>query len=130
MIYIDTSAFYAIFDIDDINHKKAKKIWVSLINSQKTITCNNYVLIETNALLQHRFGISAVLDLQKIMPLLQIDWITQEHHHFAISSLLSANLRDLSLVDCSSFETMRRLGIEKVFAFDDHFQRQGFELIA
>jgi predicted nucleic acid-binding protein len=25
MIYIDTSAFYAIFDIDDTNHKKAKK---------------------------------------------------------------------------------------------------------
>jgi predicted nucleic acid-binding protein len=72
---------------------------------------------------------SAVLDLQKIMPLLQIDWISPEHHRFAISSLLSANLRDLSLVDCSSFETMRRLGIEKVFAFNDHFRRQGFELI-
>ena len=130
MIYIDTSAFYAIFDIDDTNHKTAKKIWAALINSQETITCNNYVLVETNALLQHRFGISAVLDLQKIMPLLQIDWLTPEHHRFAISSLLSANLRDLSLVDCSSFESMRRLGIEKVFAFDDHFRRQGFELIA
>jgi uncharacterized protein len=129
MIYIDTSAFYAIFDKDDTNHKKAKKIWAELINSQEAITCNNYVLVETNALLQHRFGISAVLDLQKIMPLLQIDWMTSEHHRFAISSLLSANLRDLSLVDCSSIETMRRLGIEKVFAFDDHFQWQGFELI-
>jgi predicted nucleic acid-binding protein len=130
MIYIDTSAFYAIFDIDDTNHKKAKKIWVGLINSRETITCNNYVLVETNALLQHRFGMSAVLDLQKIMPLLQIEWITLESHRFAIYSLLPANLRDLSLVDCSSFETIRRLGIEKVFAFDDHFRRQGFELIA
>ena len=130
MIYIDTSAFYAIFDTDDANHKKAKKIWFALINSQETIACNNYILVETNALLQHRLGISAVLDLQKIMPLLQIEWITPEHHRFAISSLLSANLRDLSLVDCSSFETMRHLGIEKVFAFDDHFRRQGFELIA
>ena len=130
MIYIDTSALYAIFDSGDANHKKAKNIWVALINSQETIACNNYVLLETNALLQHRFGINAVLDLQKIMPLLQIEWITPEHHRFAISSLLSANLRDLSLVDCSSFETMRHLGIEKVFAFDDHFRRQGFELIA
>ena len=130
MIYIDTSAFYAIFDIDDTNHKKAKKIWAALINSRETITCNNYVLVETNALLQHRFGISAVLDLQKIMPLLLIDWISPEHHRLALSSLLSANLRDLSLVDCSSFETMRRLGIEKVFAFDDHFRQQGFELFA
>jgi predicted nucleic acid-binding protein len=45
MIYIDSSAFYAIFDTDDTNHKKAKKIWVALINSQETITCNTYVLV-------------------------------------------------------------------------------------
>jgi predicted nucleic acid-binding protein len=72
---------------------------------------------------------SAVLDLHKIMPLLQVEWMTSEYHRFATSALLSVNLRDLSLVDCSSFESMRRLGIEKVFAFDDHFQLQGFELV-
>lgn len=129
MIYIDTSAIYAIFDKDDANHKRAKNIWASLIKAQESLACNNYVLVETNALLQHRFGISAVLDLQKIMPLLHVDWITPEHHHVAISSLLSANVRNLSLVDCSSFETMRRLEIEKVFAFDNHFRLQGFEVI-
>jgi predicted nucleic acid-binding protein len=129
MIYIDTSAFYAIFDKDDANHKQAKKIWVALIQSQETLACNNYVLVETNALLQRRFGMSAVLDLHKIMPLLQVEWMTSEYHRFATSALLSVNLRDLSLVDCSSFESMRRLGIEKVFAFDDHFQLQGFELV-
>jgi predicted nucleic acid-binding protein len=72
---------------------------------------------------------SAVLDLQKIMPLLQVEWMTSEYHHFATTALLSVNLRDLSLADCSSFESMRRLGIEKVFAFDDHFRQQGFELV-
>jgi predicted nucleic acid-binding protein len=63
------------------------------------------------------------------MPLLQIEWIKPERHRLIISSLLSANIRDLSLVDCSSFETMHRLEIEKIFAFDDHFRGQGFELI-
>ncbi len=130
MIYIDTSALYAVFDEDDANHKRAKNIWASLIQAQESLATNNYVLVETTALLKHRFGIGAVLDLQKIMPLLHIDWITLEHHHVAASSMLSANIRNLSLVDCSSFETMHRLGIEKVFAFDNHFRQQGFEVIA
>lgn len=129
MIYIDTSAFYAIFDEGDANHKRAKRIWTSLIEAQERLACNNYVLVETSVLLQHRFGVNAVHDLQKIMPLLHIDWVTPEHHHVAISALFSANLRNLSLVDCSSFETIHRLGIEKVFAFDDHFRQQSFEII-
>jgi predicted nucleic acid-binding protein len=43
--------------------------------------------------------------------------------------LLTADRRQLSLVDCSSFETMRRLGIKKVFSFDEHFREQDFEVI-
>jgi|SRR5271157_212195 len=130
MIYIDTSAFYAIFDGDDADHPRAQKIWTRLIESQEDIVCNNYVLLETDALFQNRFGIGAITDLQKVIPLIQIDWITSEHHRLATAALLSSTLRSLSLVDCSSFETMRRLGIEKVFAFDNHFRRQGFGLVA
>jgi predicted nucleic acid-binding protein len=72
----------------------------------------------------------AVADLQSILPLIQIDWVTADQHRLAAAALLSAHLRVLSLVDCSSFSTMRRLGIEKAFAFDNHFRQQGFELVA
>jgi uncharacterized protein len=130
MIYVDTSAFYAVFDQDDANHPRAQKVWTSLIESQEAMICNNYVLVETYALLQNRLGMRAVADLQSILPLIQIDWCTAEHHRIATAALLSTHLRALSLVDCSSFETMRRLGIEKAFAFDNHFRQQGFELVA
>ncbi len=36
---------------------------------------------------------------------------------------------DLSLVDCCSFESMRRRGIRTAFAYDAHFAQQGFELL-
>jgi predicted nucleic acid-binding protein len=130
MIYVDTSAFYAIFDQDDGNHSRAQKIWKMMIESQEALVCNNYVLVETYALLQNRLGLRAVSDLQKIIPLIEIDWVTEEQHRLAITALLSANLRSLSLVDCSSFSSMRRLGIEKAFAFDNHFRQQGFDLVA
>jgi predicted nucleic acid-binding protein len=130
MIYVDTSAFYAIFDQDDGNHSRAQKIWKMMIEGQEALVCNNYVLVETYTLLQNRLGLRAVSDLQKIIPLIEIDWVTEEQHRLAITALLSANLRSLSLVDCSSFSSMRRLGIEKAFAFDNHFRQQGFDLVA
>jgi predicted nucleic acid-binding protein len=46
-----------------------------------------------------------------------------------VNALLIADRPDLSLVDCTSFETMRRLGLTRAFAFDPHFTEQGFEVV-
>lgn len=35
--------------------------------------------------------------------------------------------RKLSLVDCVSFLTMRRRGIDEAFAYDPDFEDEGFE---
>lgn len=35
-----------------------------------------------------------------------------------------------SLVDCTSFVVMKRLGLSRAFAFDAHFVERGYELIA
>jgi len=43
---------------------------------------------------------------------------------------LAARRRGLSLVDCASFEVMRRTGLRAAFAFDPHFEKFGYELIA
>lgn len=43
--------------------------------------------------------------------------------------MLAANRRNLSLVDCVSFEVMRDLGVKDVFAFDPHFREHGFTCI-
>jgi uncharacterized protein len=46
-----------------------------------------------------------------------------------MSALLAANRRTLSLVDCSSFDIMRKFGIDTVFTFDPHFREQGFSVV-
>jgi predicted nucleic acid-binding protein len=126
-VFIDTSAFYALLDRDDVNHKKAESAWVNLLNVDNSLVTSNYVMVETFALLQSRLGIKAVRGFQEdILPLINIEFVTPEIHRSGIAVLLSVSKRNLSLVDCVSFETMRARGIKIAFTFDSHFQEQGF----
>ena len=129
-IFIDTSAFYALLDRDDENHTKAKKTWANMLDGENTLVTSNYVLVETVALLQNRLGIEAVRGFQDdLLPLVNIEYVAPEMHRSGVSALLAASRRNLSLVDCVSFEVMRTLGIKTVFAFDPHFKEQGFALV-
>ncbi len=129
-VYIDTSAIYAILTRTDQKHSQAQVTWASLLQSSEVLLCNNYVLLETFTLLQSRFGIVALRAFHdNVFPLLRIAWLDEAQHRQAVSVLLATNRRDLSLVDCSSFITMRQLGLRAVFAFDPHFADQGFDCI-
>ena len=127
-VFIDTSAFFAILDADDENYQKAKQIWVDLLRRETVLVCSNYVLVEAFALVQHRLGIQAIRTFQEdIVPTLTIAWVDESCHGAGTSNVLTAGTRNLSLVDCVSFELMRRLGITTAFTFDHHFKEQRFE---
>lgn len=130
MIFIDTSAFYAVLDRDDDNHQKARKIWNEVFSDENTIVTSNYVLVESFTLIQHRLGLEAVRGFQEdVLPLISIEWVDEATHRSGVSALLTASRRKLSLVDCVSFELMRTLGIKTAFAFDPHFAEQGIKHI-
>ncbi len=129
-VFIDTSAFYALLDRDDENHRKAKNAWADLLKKDDTLVTNNYVLVETFTLIQHRLGVDAVRGFQNdILPLLNIEFVVPELHRPGVSALLAASRRNLSLVDCVSFEMMRTLEVKMAFAFDPHFKEQGFNTL-
>ena len=66
---------------------------------------------------------------QDMLPVIKVEWIDKHVHNFGVAALLQESKRELSLVDCISFVTIRHLGIQKVFAFDKHFEQHGFVLI-
>jgi predicted nucleic acid-binding protein len=126
--FIDTSAFLAIIAADDRFHEAAGTTWQTLLADEERLICNNYILVETLTLLQRRIGMAAARSFQlNVMPSLTIHWVDQDIHDRAISALLTANYRRLSLVDCSAFETMRLYGITRAFTFDPHYTDYGFE---
>lgn len=126
-VFLDTSGIYAVFDRDDANHSKARAAWVGWLRAGAVLLTNNYVLVETAALLQHRLGVAAVRALdEEVTPLLQVDWVTAERHRAGMDAVLAAARKKLSLVDCVGFQTMRARGVRTAFCFDAHFRERGF----
>ncbi len=129
-VYIDTSALYAVLDRDDDHHPQAAAVWSRLLEERATLVVSSQVLVEIWALTQHRLGMDAARALaDAVEPVLSVEWVSREDHEAGRSAVLAANRRDLSLVDCTSFVVMRRLGLNRAFAFDHHFSEQGFELV-
>ena len=130
-VFIDTSALLAVLDADDANHRAAKRSWESILAAGDTLVSHNYVLVETSALVLRRLGLEALRVFEgDIVPMLRVFWVTREIHAAAAAAHLAASHRSLSLVDCASFETMRRTGVRTAFAFDRHFSEYGYELLA
>lgn len=126
-IYVDTSALFAVLDRDDLCHPAAEAIWIRLVQEGAGLVCTNYILVEASALIQRRLGAKALRVFQEDMvPVLRVHWVDEPVHAAAVQMLLDSKSRSLSLVDCVSFVVMRRLGLDTAFAFDRHFQSQGF----
>jgi predicted nucleic acid-binding protein len=127
MVFVDTSAIYALLDRSDQRHTDASHQWRRLLDSGDLLFTTNYVVVEICALAQHRLGLDAVRAIQDdILPAIEIHWIDQATHALAMAALLAARRRKLSLVDCSSFSAMRQAGSSVAFAFDGHFVEEGF----
>jgi predicted nucleic acid-binding protein len=129
MVFVDTSAFLPILNSNDVDHVAAGQTWSWLKGERSRLFSTNYILLESFALIQNRLGMAAVEDFQEsIVPLLEVEWIDENLHEAGVVALLTADRRRLSLVDCTSFIIMRRLNLNVVFAFDRHFEEQGFTL--
>lgn len=129
-VFVDTSALLAVLDAGDLNHSAAVASWEGLLGGETELVTHNYVLVETSALVLRRFGLAALRVFETdIVPVLRVVWVTPEVHEAAVGALLTARRRALSLVDCASFEIMRRAGLRSAFAFDSHFAESGYELL-
>lgn len=127
-VFVDTSGFYAVLDRDEARHPLAREIWASLLSGAALLVTTNYIVLETLALLQRRLGmVAARAFVEEVLPAIHIEWVSIEDQEASLAALLIANRRHLSLVDCTSFQVLRRLGLRSVLAFDHHFEEQGFE---
>lgn len=129
-IFVDTSALIALLDASEARHAACAREWKRLLASDASLVTSSYVIVETCAVAQRRMGMAAVRSLTTdFMPLLAIDWVDETVHGAGHAAMLTANRKELSLVDCVSFEIMRRRDVATALALDSDFASQGFSVV-
>jgi predicted nucleic acid-binding protein len=118
-VLVDTSVWYAAADSSDVSNARAKTI----LNSDEPLFTTDHVLAETWTLLRYRIHRHAAERFWEGLRsgTATIEPVGTADLEAAWQIGLSYLDQDFSLVDRTSFAVMRRLGIERVASFDDHF---------
>ena len=127
-VYIDSSAYLALLDVNDANHTAALLIlrWLSL-NRYRLYT-TNALLIECHALIMscpgRRIAARFLQDVDAGNTV--IVRVRADDETRAKAVVYRYDDKDFSFNDALSFVVMERLGIQRVFTFDNDFTQYGF----
>jgi uncharacterized protein len=118
-VFVDTSCWYAAADRGDQSNSRAKAV----LGGAGELITSDHVLVETWLLLRHRLGRDAADGFwsglmggaASVEPVISAD--------LQAARIISEEFPDqgFSLVDCTSFALMRRLGVERAASFDADF---------
>ena len=129
IVFVDTSAFYALLDGTDHFHAKAKELFLEAEQERWQLFTTSFVVHETWALIQARLGWEAVEDwLGVLLPMCEVMWVDERLYERGAARARQAKERKLSLTDCISFEAMLARGCREALADDAHFAKSGFAL--
>jgi uncharacterized protein len=131
-VFVDSSAWIALFSSRDQHHDEADHVFRLLVTSKQPLITSNLVLAEIHRLLLHRAGSrAAATALQKIdeSPLVRIEFAGPESHVPAMERLQALRDYDISYADAVSFSIMEALGCHHVLSYDHHFRAAGFEVL-
>jgi len=129
-LFIDTSAFYALFNRDDRHHQEASHFYQEqscIFITTQTVFIELLSLItkrlsKKNAI-QHGQAIKASHERFKIIVM------NEDQAERAWELFCKHKDKDYDLVDCLSFVCMKDLHITEAFTFDHHFAQAGFAKI-
>jgi predicted nucleic acid-binding protein len=127
-VFIDTSAYFALYSADDSDHARAVAIGSS---ARFRVYSSNYVVAETHALLLRRHG-------RKIAAIFLEETLTGGTVYLRVGTkideaareiILTQDDKDYSLTDATSFVLMEHHRIGVAFTFDRHFAQYGFAVL-
>ncbi|MCX9083361.1 MAG: type II toxin-antitoxin system VapC family toxin [Candidatus Methanoperedens sp.] len=135
MIFVDTSAFLAIVNEKDNNHKAAKTFLEGIKNGKvrvKKIITSDYIIDETLTRIRYSVGHKEAVKWGKdILASRVVEKMDVGKELFELAWEIFENYEDkkLSFTDCTSFALMKKRNVEKVFSFDKDFENMGFSLL-
>lgn len=132
-IFIDTSAFYASYDKDDINYSLACGFFDEIKkNKIYKLTFSNLIFNETMTLIRSRIGIEQSIRFGESLRnsrRFQNIFISPDLEDKAWNIFSKYSDKSFSFTDCASFALMKEHNITKAFTFDPHFEQFGLEAV-
>lgn len=133
MIFIDTSAWYAVEVADDVNHETACKFLAKIASGKHgTAITTDYVLDETLTLLRSRRDLasaSCFIDKIRKSKSIRVFWVDDGLFEKALDVFRKSDRKAWSFTDCTSFALMRDLSVSEAFTFDSHFREADFKAL-
>lgn len=127
-ILLDTVGLIALWDESDQWHVAAANAFAELQNRPVSLLTTTYVLLEAGNAAARRPYRDAVVRLHKSLAALGLlvsptddDWLR------AWAAYECTDADHAGIVDCVSFEVMRRMQISHAFTNDRHFRAAGFQ---
>ena len=129
-VYLDSDVIVASYDTRDILHANAVNLGNKISGKNLNIVVGVNILIEVLTMVSQRVGMKKSKEL--------LDYFYQDCEIVYLDSeiISKANIifkkrtsKNISYSDCISFAIMKVMKIKKVFSFDNHFKKQGFEML-
>ena len=131
-IFVDSSAWIALFSRRDQHHDAADLAFRTIVASKMRILTTNLVLAEIHRLLLYRAGIqAATAALKKIEASSLVEIIFADHssHQSAKDWMSQLQAHPISYADAVSFSVMKTAGCREALSYDRHFRIAGFKVL-
>ena len=120
-ILIDTGVLFGASVPSDSYHSRAIAILETITDDGSF--CTDHILVEAWLLLQTRVGRPGAMNFLRSISSsqLSIEFVTQLDLERALSIMAAWPDQKFSIIDCTSFAVMERLGCRRAAAFDNDF---------
>ncbi|CAD5919562.1 type II toxin-antitoxin system VapC family toxin [Planktothrix agardhii] len=128
-VFVDTSAWIALLNIDDIWHEKACQIRLKLLKQNYIFVTSQFILLEVGDALCSPLARQNTADFIKNLGNIKstrVISIREDLLDLGLALYESRQDKDWGLTDCISFVIMQRENITEAFTTDKHFEQAGF----
>ena len=128
-VFVDTGAWYAYINARDPDHLGVQGFLESFAGRLVTST---YIFDETVTLVLARLGHQIAVKVGEVLlnpEVVELIRVSPSDEGSAWKLFCERADKTYSFTDCTTFVLMRRLGLTRALALDEHFGQEGFEII-
>ncbi len=127
MIFVDTNAFISLVIENDAFHQTASAWWQK--HKGAPLCTSNLIVIETLGWIRYKAGKAIAIEVGNRLlgsDTIRVEKVTSQDEEEAWKLFQKTDGRGVSMIDCTSFTLMKRLGLSEIFTFDTDFADQGY----